>query len=100
MSRRRSHGTDYEPNAIDPRSGFKVKLGDLVKEWNGDLVARKYWDRRNPQDLVRGRADNQSLPYSRPEPPDNVVSLPRLTEDGNFRYTSDGNIRVTEGPSL
>lgn len=62
------------PNAICDASGFKVKLSALVKQWDGAMVDRRFVDRRNPQDFVRGTPDKQNLPYSRPEAPDVFVS--------------------------
>ncbi|MBA4754558.1 MAG: hypothetical protein H2050_06990 [Sphingobium sp.] len=61
------------PNAICDASGFKVKLSALVRQWDGALVDRRFVDRRNPQDFVRGVPDKQALPYSRPETPDNFL---------------------------
>jgi hypothetical protein len=93
-------GDATEPNAIDPRSGFKVKLSELRREWTGDMVAERFWDRRNPQDLVRAVADNQALPFSRPETLDISVSLPILTEDDNWLYSESGQAIYTEGPGI
>lgn len=56
--------------AICDASGFKVKLAALVKQWDGAMVDRRFVDRRNPQDFVRGVPDRQDLPYARPESPD------------------------------
>lgn len=58
------------PNAICDFSGFKVKLSDLVKNWDGAMVASRFVDRRNLQDFVRGVPDRQALPFARPEGPD------------------------------
>lgn len=58
------------PNGICDFSGFKVKLADMVKNWDGAMVARQFVDRRNPQDFVRGVPDRSSLPITRPESPD------------------------------
>ena len=69
------------PNAICDASGFKVKLADLVKQWDGAMVARRFVDRRNPQDFVRGVPDKSALPFSRPESPDVFLSSPVLPED-------------------
>lgn len=55
------------PQAICEASGFKVPLSNLVKQWDGAMVDRRFVDRRNPQDFVRGVPDVQALPFSRPE---------------------------------
>lgn len=62
-----------DANAICDASGFKVKLSALVRQWDGALVDRRFVDRRNQQDFVRGVPDKQALPYSRPETPDSFL---------------------------
>lgn len=69
---RRDLGTP-QPNAICDASGFKVKLSQLVRQWDGAMVDRRFVDRRNPQDFVRGVPDRQDLPFSRPEAPDQFI---------------------------
>lgn len=58
-----------DPNFICMWSGFKRKLGRMVREWDGALVDFEFCDRRNPQDFVTGLKDDQALPISNPEPP-------------------------------
>lgn len=65
----RPRGTP-EPQAICDASGFKVPLKHLVKQWDGAMVDRRFVDKRNPQDFVRGVPDRQDLPFARPEAPD------------------------------
>jgi hypothetical protein len=71
------------PGPIDPASGFKVPLSNLVRQWDGEMVDRRFVDKRNPQDFVRGRADEDGLPFARPEAPDRFS--PR-TSSGKTRY--------------
>lgn len=85
------------PQAIDPASGFKVPLGDLVRQWDNQLIDRRFVDKRNPQDFVRGVRDDQSLPYARPEAPDTWVAEPLLWQDGSLIFAEDGRILLTEG---
>lgn len=85
------------PQAIDPASGFKVPLSNLVRQWDNELIDRRFVDKRNPQDFVRGVRDNQALPYSRPEPPDVFVAGPIIWETGAFVTTEMGQIVLTEG---
>jgi len=59
------------PNAIDDATGFKVKLVDLRRQWDGAMCVDP--DRRNPQDFVRGVPDKMALPFSRPEAPDTFI---------------------------
>lgn len=78
-----------EAQAIDPASGFKVPLSNLVRQWDNQLIDRRFVDARNPQDFVRGVKDNQGLPYSRPESPDTFIAAPLLWEDGAFIMAQD-----------
>jgi len=53
--------------------GKKQKSGQGVKTWDNRWVCRHHKEIRNPQDFVRGVKDNQSVPWSRPQPPDQFV---------------------------
>lgn len=60
--------------AICDRCGFEYKARQLSLEWTGLRVCRgggtnDCFDNRHPQDHVRGKADRQSPPWVRPEPP-------------------------------
>lgn len=63
------------PNAICDRTGFKVKMSDTVKQWDGARVRRQSVDRRNPQDFVRGVPDGRPVRDARPEAPDEAVGI-------------------------
>jgi len=63
--------SDY--NTICDVCGFKYKASSLKKRWDGFMVCRKDWEPRNAQDYVRGVKDTQSLPWTRPEPPDSFT---------------------------
>lgn len=63
----------YKPgdwNAECDVCGQKYKASKLKLRWDGLRVCPKDFEYRNPQDFVRGIKDNQSTPFSRPEPPD------------------------------
>jgi hypothetical protein len=85
------------PQAVDPASGFKVPLSNLVRQWDNQLVDRRFVDKRNPQDFVRGIKEDVSLPYARPEAPDIFIALPLLWQDGALMFAEDGRILLTEG---
>ncbi len=53
-------------NVICDRTGFKMKVEECSKEWNGFLVRNESWEARQPQDLLRGFPDKQSPAVSRP----------------------------------
>lgn len=58
------------PQFICDFSGFKFPLSEAVRNWDGNLVHRRFQDRRNSQDFVTGVQDDQSLRVSRPETAD------------------------------
>lgn len=89
-------GTD-EPQAIDPASGFKVPLSQLARQWDNEMVDRRFVDKRNPQDFVRGVKDKQNLPFARPEPPDTFIATNIFWEDGAVMLLEDGGPIITEG---
>lgn len=67
--------TGYEHgqwNAICDRCGFKYKSRQIRREWTGLRVCsgadtNNCWEPRHPQDFVRGKADRQNPPWTRPE---------------------------------
>lgn len=98
MRHRRLSAAAPEPQAIDPASGFKVPLSNLRRQWDNQLVDYRFIDKRNPQDFVRGRKDDQALPYARPEPPDSFVPQPIAMESGAaFMTTEAGSDVFQEG---
>ena len=54
-------------NAICDRCGFKFKASDLREEWDGLMVCKDCWEPRQPQDLLRGIPDPQTVPWARPD---------------------------------
>lgn len=85
------------PQAIDPWSGFKIDNADLVKQWDGQWVARWNCDIRNPQDFVRGRKEHMNLEIARPETPDVFAAGPILWEDDSVMTTETGAAIYTQG---
>jgi hypothetical protein len=51
-----------------PRCGFDKRLRTFRQEWNGLRVCPECYDPKHPQLSVRGKADDQSLPFASPEP--------------------------------
>jgi hypothetical protein len=50
----------------DDRTGFPTRAENTRKEWTGLIVDRARWEPRQPQDLVKGVPDIQSVPDARP----------------------------------
>ncbi len=62
---------DY--NALCDRCGEKYKASDLRLEWDGLRVCGRCFEFRQPQDFVRGVADQQAPPWTRPVPEEEFV---------------------------
>ena len=62
-------------------SGFKVPADELVRNWDGQLVHRRFVDKRNPQDFVRGRRDDMRLNNASPESVDVFLGTNEVTAD-------------------
>lgn len=66
----------YKPGShykICDRTGFAMRAEDARTEWTGAVVRKDVFEARHPQDFVRGRADNQTVPNARPRPDDVFV---------------------------
>jgi hypothetical protein len=61
---------------ISDRSGFRYRLKDMRKEWNGLLVGRDEWEPKHPQlEPLRAVPDAQALRNPRPDPDAGAVSV-------------------------
>ena len=60
-------------NAVCDRCGNKFKASMLRKDWQGLYVCPRDYEPRQPQDFVKGVADIQSPPWTRP-PPEEVFA--------------------------
>lgn len=60
----------YEPgdhNAACSMCGRKMKASWLEKNWQGMFRCPEHNESRQPQDFVRARPDNMSVPWAQPE---------------------------------
>ena len=57
----------------DDRTGFPQRAERTRREWTGLIVDENVWEPRQPQDLVKGVKDNQSVPDARPLGPAQYV---------------------------
>ena len=55
--------------------GRTYKASQLQKRWDGLMCCHQDWEIRQPQDFVRGVADTQIAPWTRPEPTDSFVPI-------------------------
>ena len=67
---------------ISDRSGFRYKLNEMKREWNGLLVGKDEWEEKQPQlEPRRSITDPQALRNPRPdriEPLDVPVAVPQV----------------------
>lgn len=62
----------YRPGSFyraDDRTGFPQRAERTRREWTGLFVDENVWEARQPQDLVKGVKDKQSVPNARPLAP-------------------------------
>lgn len=57
----------------DDRTGFPQRAERTRKQWNGLIVDESVWEPRQPQDLVKGLKDQQSVQDARPLSPAQFV---------------------------
>lgn len=65
-------------------SGFEGWASESALTWDGKRVLRRFLGEeavRHPQDLVRGRVDKQSVPWSRPEATDTFLGVNDVTAE-------------------
>ena len=68
---------------ISDRSGFRCKLKDTRKEWNGSIVGKDEYEEKHPQlEPVRVRADNQAIRDARPDTEDDGKKFIVYTNTG------------------
>ena len=62
-------------NAVCDICGFEYKSDELRKNWKGLMVCREDFETRHPQDFIRARHEDTSVPWSRPEPVDDEINI-------------------------
>ena len=68
-----SYYAEGEWNFTCDLCGAQRKSSEGTKTWNNLYVCNHHKEVRNPQDFVKGIRDDQSVPWSRPEPEDVFV---------------------------
>jgi hypothetical protein len=59
----------YKPGSfyrVCDRTGFAYRAEGTRKQWNNIIVRERSFEERQPQDFVRGRRDDQTVPEPRP----------------------------------
>lgn len=60
--------------AICDVCGFLYRASQLKKRWDGYWVCEADYETRHPQDFLRSVRDDQSVPWTRPEPTNTFVT--------------------------
>lgn len=66
-------------NAFCQRCGKKYKASQLTQEWTQLWVCHSCYEDRNAQEFVRGIIDQQAVPWSASEAPDNFILNAAIT---------------------
>ena len=74
-------------NALCDVCGRQLKASALRQRWDGLKTCDDDWEPRQPQDFVRGVADYQAPPWTRPEPSNQFVPVVTI-------YTPDGQLPI------
>ena len=72
-------------NAICDECGFKFKASELRKRWDGYMVCPKDWEVRHPQDFLKGRKDDQTVAWTRPEQEDDFVDSFFILDENSIK---------------
>ncbi len=68
----------YSPgdwNSVCEECGRKFKASYLVKHWKGYWVCPEHWEPREAQDFVKSVPDNQTAPWTQPDPAPTFVQV-------------------------
>jgi hypothetical protein len=74
-------------NAICDVCGRQMKASALRQRWDGLKTCQEDWEPRQPQDFVRGVADYQAPPFTRPEQSNNFLPITII-------YDNNGNLPI------
>lgn len=53
----------------------QIRASESKKRWDGLIVCPADFEHRHPQDLIKHRTENTSVPFSRPEPTDTFTDV-------------------------
>jgi hypothetical protein len=105
--RRSTTGRDGDHLVVCDRSGFTVWASETVREWNGLIVHKRFYEARHPQDYLRARRENLTIPDARPEPTAIFIGplMTELTNDdgvaaGTTSISVTSTSRMTAGDSI
>jgi hypothetical protein len=68
---------------VSDRTGFPMRAEHTRRQWNNIYTELETWEPRQPQDLVRGVKDKQSVQDARPLAPNTFVGPTNTTLSAN-----------------
>lgn len=77
----RSYFNPGDYNCICDVTGFKMKASQCRLQWNGLFVRKESFEERHPQDFVRGKTDDQSVPIPRSDSEPTFLLTNEVTVD-------------------
>ena len=88
-------------NALCDRCQKKYKASQLRLEWTGFRVCDDCWEPRHPQELLRTRKEDESVPWTRPDSNANTnvttVDGETLISDNYYDTVDDADKTLTVG---
>ena len=62
-------------NIICDVCGFRFKANEIKHRWDGLVVCKEDYEERHPMDLFKAREEKTGVPFTRPEPTDQFVTV-------------------------
>lgn len=90
---------------ICDRTGFKIRDVRTRKEWTNRVVRDQSWEPRQPQDMVQGVTDDQTVVDPRPRQLDEFqgplgTTLITTSQPGTFYISVQSSVRMQDGDVL
>ena len=95
-----SNGWEWKPGnwwVICDVCSKQTRASAIRKRWDGLLVCPDDFEHRHPQELIRHRVEDISVPFSRPEPTDQFATVLYINDyvDGDYvdsDYIEEGTL--------
>lgn len=87
-------------NCVCDICGFEFKSDELRKNWKGLMVCRSDYETRHPQDFIRARHEDTSVPWSRPEPADIEINVCYLWERSAYADLAAADCSLADNNTL
>lgn len=85
---------------LDDRTGFKTRAARARERWDGVMTSGTHWDPRQPQDLVQGVVDDQTVPWARPRQTNQFTVLATVVTAFAGRGSLSMQVQSTVGFSV